>query len=308
MVVIGGIGDSGTRGVAATVEALVGKPLCVAERLKRDGSLDCVAWKRTDLSNIVRVLRRAEAHASASPSFLHGIVHTVHAECSWFCSAMDKALTTADGSSGRGWKDPESWVWLPLLRASLGAALRYIHVVRDVRDVVLNANQCQFLKFCDALYAQTLNQSCGECMAISHAPTCREPAYVHEGLSCAHSVSPWEGTQHEQRERLRLRAAFWSLLNSQIHAFGTSRLGGTSYMLLHIEDLVRDEPQGTLERLARFIEAPTPSAALLKKVADRNAANAAAYNRTNRYNASQLEVLPSLGPSLWDPDGYYSMH
>ena len=47
-----------------------------------------------------------------------------------------------------GWKSPRSIYYLPYYKAVLGDAFRFIHVVRDGRDVALGDNQMQHHSLC----------------------------------------------------------------------------------------------------------------------------------------------------------------
>jgi hypothetical protein len=126
--VIGATGGSGTR-VAARIVRRAG--MFIGSDLNRsEDALDFAAFADRWLDRIAAGERSAEPVAE-----LRALVARQHAEA---------------GTSPWGWKEPRSVYLLPLLAAEL-PGLRFMHVVRDGRDMALSTNQVQLGKHGDAV-------------------------------------------------------------------------------------------------------------------------------------------------------------
>ena len=109
---------------------------------------------------------------------------------------------------------------------------RFVHVVRDGRDVALGDNQMQHSGLCQFIggthHNQTFKSTCGR-----------------------------EG------HRTAARVNFWARVNLDAWTFGSTVLGPSRYFLLRTEDLVLRDPGPLIRRLAQFLSVKEPSAAQL---------------------------------------------
>jgi hypothetical protein len=333
IVVIGGIGDSGTRGVAATVEALINRSLCLNGRDRVN--LDCRSWRYPPMEAMLpRLLQRARGGSSTEgcgdhhshsrdgangrdgttdggndgstvgdqTSFMDALAAAPQcfpSLCSEVCKRIrwQEPLADANGTVW-GWKEPESWVLMPLLAKLLGERLRFVHVVRDVRDVMLTSNQCQYLKFCDVLLANhALGRPCRFCHKLS--PQCH-PGNATRRLSCspAHAPALASMAPTQRHETLVERATLWSDVNWHAHEYGTRVLGASRYLLLHVEELVSAAAaERTLRTLASFVGLSgglSPSSDQLAQIARRNQAFASHYKGEKRSAAELAMLAPAL--------------
>ena len=126
--VIGATGGSGTRVLARVVRAA---GMYVGSDLNRsEDALDFAAFSDRWVSPHATGAGPAEMTAE-----LRALVARQHAE-----------------AAGRpwGWKEPRSLYLLPLLSAQL-PSLRFVHVIRDGRDMALSSNQVQLRKHGEAV-------------------------------------------------------------------------------------------------------------------------------------------------------------
>ena len=127
--IIGGTGGSGTRVVASVCIALganLGR--------RRNNSLDCLDF--VDLHNRwippTLKLNRGNPFPPLAPEGFTQELRTI----------IGKLYHETDGAPIWGWKAPRSVLLLPALLAACGG-MRYIHVVRDGRDMATSRNQNQ---------------------------------------------------------------------------------------------------------------------------------------------------------------------
>lgn len=134
------------------------------------------------------------------------------------CKSISKTLaleSAARVAAGRwGFKAPHSVYYLPLFEQFFEGRFRFVHVLRDGRDLALGDNQRQYLSIC------------------RHVPQLRRPC---------------DGS-------LQSRLEFWAVLNRAVYDLGRRLLGPQRYLLLRIEDLaLAADPAPAVARLLAFL-------------------------------------------------------
>lgn len=135
--IIGGTGGSGTRAIA--------KILMLSERVylgrNHNRALDCLDFKPFYDRCIPQCLSNFYSDSLEFPYDFSslGSVQDSFKEC--FSKFMDQT-TQSDFNSVWGWKGPRSMYLLPFFHYSL-PKLKFLHVVRDGRDMAYSANQNQ---------------------------------------------------------------------------------------------------------------------------------------------------------------------
>lgn len=146
--IIGGTGGSGTRAVQMLFEQaefFMGSNLNDSrDYLALDG------WLSNTVPTILEELRCVDyAPEALADAFLRPRLKRLK-ELSLQAKSDAPAKAT-----GWGWKHPRSIYLLPLL-ARIHPNLRYVHVVRDGRDMALSSNQQQLKAFYKHLYGRSL--------------------------------------------------------------------------------------------------------------------------------------------------------
>ena len=119
-------------------------------------------------------------------------------------------------------KAPVSMLVLPIMARYFGpkTGIKFIHVVRDGRDVALSSNQSPVIKFYKNTY----------------------PDHADRSLK-------WKG-ELENVKAMQL----WNDWNLQVHEWGTRNLDQVDYLLMRSEDLLDPEKRfECLQRLAEFV-------------------------------------------------------
>lgn len=148
-----------------------------------------------------------------------------------------------------GWKGPRSIYYLPVFQRIFQGRFRYIHVIRDGRDVARGDNQMQF------------NSNC-------------------KWLGLCPSAQP------KKSSRADLRLEFWARLNRDVYNYGKQVLNSSTYFALRIEDLALGDPRPTLRKLAKFLGRPEPRGAELDRLAELCSGHAKSYGG-GKYTAAE---------------------
>jgi len=80
------------------------------------------------------------------------------ARMSWLSMNTSRMMRNSEGRASAyglwGYKHPRTALVLPYLVASLGPLLRYVHVVRDPKEVIHGANQMVYVDMCGRYYGR----------------------------------------------------------------------------------------------------------------------------------------------------------
>ncbi len=143
-IVIGGTGGSGTRAVQRALEAA---GVFMGTRLNDSG--DAMDFEPFLDSVINDILLETRSLAYDPESLSAGLRQRVHGA---FRAALnDFRSDLPSDAEGWGWKNPRSMYVLPLL-ATQCPGLRFIHLVRDGRDMAISENKNQPRKHYAALF------------------------------------------------------------------------------------------------------------------------------------------------------------
>lgn len=152
-VVIGATGGSGTRALHA---ALAAAGVYMGVRVNGAGdAMDFEPFLDDIINPILAITRSPDYRLEDLPADrrrrwvrrLTGIVRLHVADA-------------ASMGSGWGWKNPRSMYILPLVAAAV-PEFRFVHLVRDGRDMALSANQNQTRKHFEALFGEAVGNSPG---------------------------------------------------------------------------------------------------------------------------------------------------
>jgi hypothetical protein len=259
-VIISGIGDSGTRGVAQAVKDITGHQLCGGGvRALEDCELMRIGEFKQNLienSILAYTLNQHQSNLELFPNVPEfdylpgGFKHS--ARFMWYmCEALNfvfqlnETQRAIKDNQPWGFKQPEHWQLLPLWKHILGGfdGLRYIHVIRDGHDVAFGGNKSPYIKYCQG--------------AASKSPK-------HDCQYAAKSKA-------DSDEGIEERMLTWAKLNAmtvdylEYHANETRNRHPWS-MVVRIEDLVLDPRQKrieTLDKLSSFINSKSSSSSLL---------------------------------------------
>lgn len=149
-IVIGATGGSGTRALHAALSAA---GLYMGERVNGAGdAMDFEPFLDDVINPILATTRSPDYRLDDLPSDvrrqwirrLTGIVR-IH------------AASTQSMETGWGWKNPRSMYVLPLI-AAVVPDFRFVHLVRDGRDMALSSNQNQTRKHFEALFGEPVQE------------------------------------------------------------------------------------------------------------------------------------------------------
>ena len=165
-----------------------------------------------------------------------------------------------------GWKAPVSMLLLPLLREAFGP-IKFLHVVRDGRDVSFSDNKSPVKKFYNTYYGKPeeneLYLSKYYMQRRDKVRTPFEAARMHqEGHEGRIPVSPLPPPKTgapvpDDDKTLTIRAMeLWNDWNYQVNQYGNSHADGSTfdYLVIRSEDLVNpDTKLDALLQLADFV-------------------------------------------------------
>lgn len=151
-VVVGATGGSGTRAVHAVLRA-AGLYMGAGDRLNHAGdAMDIEPVLDSVINPILIATRGLDYDLTDLPSVL---ASTARRD---LLLAIDRFLRGKPKPQVRwGWKNPRSMFILPLIHA-LFPDVRFVHVVRDGRDMALSDNQNQPRKHFQAMFGQALDE------------------------------------------------------------------------------------------------------------------------------------------------------
>lgn len=273
--VVGGVGGSGTRVVAAALVSLgyylgseLNAPLdnlWFTFLLKRPRWYARVAGERAPISERLQILSRAmtqglEGCEDALKQSVRGIAakgaSPNSADETRCASLLASKQPASAGLVGWGWKEPNSHVYLPHLAAQF-SRLKYVHVIRHGLDMAFSTNQGQltnwgFLFGFDAAKAQT-------------------------------ETTP--------RDSLR----FWLAANRRAVEIGAALLG-PRFLLLNFDDLCA-RPRLGIEQLLRFLGRDAPAAELdrLAALVETPASSGRYRERAHAFTADDIAAVRALG-------------
>jgi hypothetical protein len=225
--IVGGIGDSGTRGVRDVMIHLGAQMLgeSYVNPVSKDSQvyMDSYVTTTTKGKRVLRsppglynmALRKAHSlkYNSSSTTFDHW-----HLGRQYVAKMVDRSMTISQRLRRKGapldpwgFKHPRTALLLPFWLASLGDKFVFIHVLRDGKDIIEGENQKVFHDACSKYYGQ----------------------------KC--------------REGLQARINFWSDLNREVFEFVLeSDMKANQYMAIRVEDLVMGNT-ACYKRLARYL-------------------------------------------------------
>ena len=195
LTIIAGIGDSGTRGVASTIQQLTGAHLCANFV---EGREDCaiMAWRLLNGNDFSYLLRRVVEHnasvGAVTPTLQQvPFVDTEHVAgisrkmCSALLQLWNSKATQEDIERRGVWGFKSHWLALPLWVEVLGSTsrLKYIHVIRNGPDIALGDNQNQFSKYCSAM-SSGCNSGVASRVAWWHSLNNMVIRYLGEASEC----------------------------------------------------------------------------------------------------------------------------
>ena len=159
-----------------------------------------------------------------------------------------------------GFKHPRTALVLPFLQEATQGKIKYVHVIRDGRDLAFSKNDKMYEGLCCLLYHQTPNKNClssGTGSRCEVHDTRAETLGKHRGskkLVDDSLVRP--GLSHWHAMRLQ----FWQDTNYQILRYGVESLGVMEgYFPLRIEDFVLemdDVRDGCFSLFLEFLNHP----------------------------------------------------
>mmetsp|Transcript_3698 Transcript_3698/g.4254 ORF Transcript_3698/g.4254 Transcript_3698/m.4254 type:complete len:419 (+) Transcript_3698:348-1604(+) len=292
-VIIGGIGDSGTRGVwqvCKDFQVFMGSPKELWKTSK-----DCSPFMYS--YNVTRdngtIVRKGASHfynpglrSSGSLDYNYSVFRDSerwHMGIQYMTQVLSKLYSSVQAFQNAperlkryehtwGFKHPRTVAMLPFLKEVLkNKTFKYIHVIRDVRDVSKGDNQAFYRSLCSQLY---------------------------------------KGNDHEQNcveapggKRIMARMKFWSKLNFEVVKWAKTHLNEKSYLLVRIEDLVLGKPE-CIKRIATFLKRK----ASVKKV-NRLANSYRAYNTSyNGHKWSRDEKIRLHNYTMHVPEAQNALH
>lgn len=230
-VVVGGMGGSGTRVVAALMQEL-------GAMLTSDvASMDCHCiphLKKAVVGPILDVVHRANYELGELGFELkRSVVKTVQEGLSKYVIKLRERNSRARGNLDEqlwGFKEPSSYYLLPFWKEIFPGSV-FIHVVRDGRDMAYSSNHMQSL----SLYEHLFDRSGGD----------RPTTSIKEGNVTA--ADRFDQMRWDSQKHLALmNARIWNKVNLEVHLLGQElkRKGWDGYHLLRIEDLVKGGVRG----------------------------------------------------------------
>ena len=226
-IIVGGIGDSGTRGVVDILSRF-GVNMGAPEDVK-PGSKDSMIWQKT----------KSKRGKLAAHLYNHGVVQgTVGYDVSamsiedriigadfltrvikriWGAHVSSIPKTSHLSTSLWGFKHPRTALALPWFDYYLGKEFKFLHVLRDPKDVINGNNKQLMLK--------------GATCALYYGKPCVPSKQMH--------------------------LKFWLDVNNDIADWAASKLSPSQYLALRIEDVVYAD-ECLIQKLASFLGVKVP--------------------------------------------------
>ena len=234
-IIVGGSDGSGTRAFAQLLRHL-GVPMVMDDLVTLDVHAESMfggqGWPVL-VTQVLNVTHSAYYNASQLPESL---LQTAGRELSTLLQelehrALDNPLLhnqvdkQINSGISFGFKAPISQLLLPIFRSVL-PKLKFLHIVRDGRDIAVSNNQSPVKKFYDTFYPDERE---------------RDLQLIEQGF---------RANSREKIQAMQL----WNDWNSQVHRYGMNSSDGVSfdYLLLRTEDLLDHSFETTL-KLADFV-------------------------------------------------------
>lgn len=176
-----------------------------------------------------------------------------------------------------GWKSPRSIYYLPYYKAILGDNFRFVHVVRDGRDVAVGDNQMQYNGLCRYVRGPDgAENSCGS-------------------LQQRRDVDVAAPRSHKKSFDPKARVHFWAQMNTEAFKYGVTVLGPKRYFLLRIEDMALQDPKPLLNRLAAFLNVPNITTERMQALVKMNDGHQKSYGGNKYDKQTRMQYLAQIG-------------
>jgi Sulfotransferase family len=254
VLVVGGSDGSGTRAVVELLGRL-GVPILVDDTGTYDVDALLIAGNKEEkgwpplVQSVLELTRSANYELDDLPpdalrafrDQLTTLRTSYQARADELLQRIDARSRTRPTSTPYGFKAPVTMLLLPLLLDAFGS-IKFLHVVRDGRDVVISENQSPVQKFYDSYYLHGQRET-------------NDGAYIGDQPGLEYTE------MHVRAMRL------WNDWNMQAWAWSQSHVDNDAfdYHVVRSEDLISD-PQlrlETIQRLAAFVGSPRSSASEL---------------------------------------------
>ena len=272
-IIVGGIGDSGTRGVRQALLNL-GAVMLDGHNVNPDSQDSVVYMTKYGVQknngkmeqfgggDLYEPVVGEQHRLDYVPSKVGGDLFQRGRQ--WAAVMIDRTMTLNARIRGEalaldpwGWKHPRSVMQLPVFLSVLGRKFKFVHVLRDGKDVVQGDNQILYDHFCNTYYGKHCDRS------------------------------------------LRQHLDFWSDLNRDLFSFAlTSAMTADQYFAVRIEDIVLGN-EAVFHRLAAFIGLTKEQAAVAvpKAIAHARGFEASYFGRQwNARDRREVELKAGIYP------------
>ena len=325
-VVIGGVGGSGTRGVWELLEQL-GVDLCkdCSDRRTRDSNM--FNWDFEQGYLLEELYNETHTFAARGVSDTSSQLWDKILKKTRSSIKDHRHHSAGPGPVAWGWKRPRAMFLLPFFEALMGSSWKYIHVVRDGRDIAGKGSNAQFNSFCrhssfvdvepDCANIPTFKMKLGPSPMMMLGPT-PPPPLRHTTLpgetdreskrpSIEDFLGPRPTTSDKRRQQTPGILRYWQTVNSQVDDWAREMLAPSGrYLMLNIENITL-EPQrcaDTIVELAKFVGVALPSEPeALRELAEQSTAVKVSshYGGAKFTEEDHREVL-SLTADVLDPE------
>lgn len=289
-VVVGGIGDSGTRGVREVLRDF-GVQMLGDHFVNKQGDSHLfekhmvVYDPKSDsfADRSARILYKLGLHRARTVQYNQSFFSEKSWE--WGRQFIGSVLTRSMNASAQfrasrgrplglwGFKHPRTVLVLPFLISAMGNKMRFVHVLRDPKEVVMGDNQQMFVGECRRYYGRE---------------------------KCSRSYEK--------------KSEFWADVNMDVLSLARKHLTDESYMVVRTEDFV-DGKEDCFRRLAKFVGV-TP--ATIEERLNRSMSTSIEHRLsyfgskvpvdTKKYVVTALEQAPQRVRDAVDLFGYSTEH
>lgn len=280
-VIVGGIGDSGTRGVRQVLRELGVQMLSEGE-VNHHGDSKIYEEHYAVYDNAsqswatrrARLLYKMAVHRTRQLAYNSSAFSPKGWE--WGRQFIGAMLTKSKQASTQtrmrknkplgvwGMKHPRTMFLLPFIVSALEHRVKFVHVLRDPKHIVSGNNQKMFMEECHRFYGG--------------------------------------GPERKCPKTLIKRFQFWADTNWEIHQFAKRYMSNQSYLLVRTEDFVLGTPK-CFNRLARFVGVSPSKLALESAIASATPYRHR-YFGTEMNERTKLEVFEALQRSSVKLDIY----
>ena len=155
-------------------------------------------------------------------------------------ASMYHALEMADSKTPMPWgfKHPRNALLLPLLQDAMGQRWKFVHVIRDGRDISAGDNTKMHDQLCCIFYGAKVKGA--KTKSEKKDWSCDDPRCKSSGK--------------DARSRFASQFKFWQDTNGELVKWAAKNLGVEDrYFPVRIEDFVLKKDNACLERLSRFL-------------------------------------------------------